>query len=302
MDGRSRSAWDASPNPQSWLVIALLLAGAAVAATRAMDEQPPATGEGMAYLFRGIFDIFFQPEVDGWDDAINPQQATEETEQMLRAIWKEEFQFLVVASEPNSDQQAAISAKAEQAVKRLAPRTMAAMQDEQAGGFVRGPPGLAAPPAGESKRPAFNPREEIMAELARAASEELPDALISRYEAERRQRDASRKQMAIANLVADMDEALRFSAEQRTAIRDSLAEHWQPQWAAFVLISASDGFPNLPACVARDHLRPNQQAVWDELEKSTDDWVFLEQYGIEEGMLAVDEDDVVDEESERDPG
>ena len=87
-----------------------------------------------------------------------------------------------------------------------------------------------APPHDPAQRAANDPRRLIEEGLVQALKSQLPAEQAARYQEELTKRAASRKRLALRNLVARLDHDLVLSPDQRDKISESLAAHWDDSW------------------------------------------------------------------------
>ena len=73
-----------------------------------------------------------------------------------------------------------------------------------------------------AQRAALDPRRQIREGLAAAVKSQLSAELAARLQDEVAKRDASRKQLAVRNLVARLDHELVLSPDQRDKLAESL--------------------------------------------------------------------------------
>lgn len=111
----------------------------------------------------------------------------------------------------------------------------------------------------------------IQKELGSIARDQLSPEQWARYREQDQKRTEHRKQMAIRNLLAELEHELRLTAEQRDKIGESLSSHWDPKWnisgGIFLDFEENRVFPELPDPVIVPFLAGRQKAAWDKLEK-----------------------------------
>ncbi len=87
---------------------------------------------------------------------------------------------------------------------------------------------------------------------------------VARYRTEVQGRNASFRQAAIRNLVADLDQDLALSEEQRLQIGESLSEHWNDYWSPSLELTpdANDDFPPIADRFIVPYLNAAQEKSW----------------------------------------
>jgi hypothetical protein len=114
-----------------------------------------------------------------------------------------------------------------------------------------------------------DPRGSVEAGVARLVKSELHAAKAARYEEECRKRAEFEQQVAIENLVAQIDAELKLSPEQREKLTESLTKHWDKSWAPQIemFVHGMNLWPNVPDQWIRPHLTAAQQLAWGRLNK-----------------------------------
>jgi len=114
-----------------------------------------------------------------------------------------------------------------------------------------------------------DPRKLIEDELAKAMIALLTPAQLARYNEEIEKRAASRKQVVIDNLVAELDQDLILSPEQRTRLVEALSTNWKEAWGQSLgmLVNLSSFFPDIPDDVIVPILTESQKEVWHRIPR-----------------------------------
>ncbi len=89
----------------------------------------------------------------------------------------------------------------------------------------------------------------------------------ARYQDEIRKRAAHRKQTAVRSLLAQLDQVLYLTPDQRNKIGDSLVAHWIDTWNCQEAIDDNLAFPQIPDPVIVPFLTAVQKTVWKGLPK-----------------------------------
>jgi hypothetical protein len=106
-------------------------------------------------------------------------------------------------------------------------------------------------------------------ELVAAIRETLDAQQQELYDAELKERRAYRKQTVIDNLVAQFDERLNLTAQQREKLARSLHVRWDEGWAPplEIFVRMSEYVPVVPDEAITPHLTPDQRKLWAGLQK-----------------------------------
>jgi hypothetical protein len=183
------------------------------------------------------------------NDNLEPliQQFTPQFRNTLRI----ELHFLLTVCAPTEDQRKLIAVDGEAALKEAA-KKFAEMQQAMMQGRWRG------------NTPQPDPRKIIQDALARSVKTRLSPEQAARYQAELEQRKASRKEVAVRNLVAKLDHDLFLADEQREKLVESLSKNWNDAWCQSldILVNNEQYFPNIPNQYILPFLNPTQKKVW----------------------------------------
>jgi hypothetical protein len=106
-------------------------------------------------------------------------------------------------------------------------------------------------------------------ELIAAIRETLDADQQAAYDAELKERRAYRKQTVIENLVAQLDDRLNLTAQQREKLARSLHVRWDESWAPplEIFVRMSEYVPVMPDEAITPHLTPEQRQLWAGLQK-----------------------------------
>jgi len=124
-------------------------------------------------------------------------------------------------------------------------------------------------PVGEGAR-ATSPdqHERVRAGLARVAMAHVSARQWTRYQAETKKRLVHRQKVAIGNSLVKLDRQLSFSAEQRAALSESLACHWNETWVSLeIFLDDQDAFLDIPDQLIVPFLRETQKKIWNGLAR-----------------------------------
>lgn len=115
-----------------------------------------------------------------------------------------------------------------------------------------------------SDNPSAGPDELIQKELAGALDEFLSAEQLAAYQTEFDARTEDRKQVAIRNLVAFIDQKVLLSDDQREAMAQSFEENWDESWyRALELFRFGDQYlPKLPDHCILPVLDETQKQIW----------------------------------------
>ena len=103
---------------------------------------------------------------------------------------------------------------------------------------------------------------------------QLSAELATRLQDEVAKRDASRKQLAVRNLVARLDRELVLSPDQRDKVAASLSSHWDDSWCQSLEMFMYDYqfFPPIPDQYVAPFLNDPQKKVWRSTQKVQTFW------------------------------
>ena len=109
-----------------------------------------------------------------------------------------------------------------------------------------------------------DPRKLITDGLSKSIKATLLAEQATRYQEELDKRTANRKQVALKNLVAKLDQDLVLSADQRGKLFESLSVSWKDSWGQSLemLFYGEHYFPSLPDNDVIPILNDTQKEVW----------------------------------------
>jgi hypothetical protein len=87
-------------------------------------------------------------------------------------------------------------------------------------------------------------------------------------------RDASRKQLAVRNLVARLDRDLVLGSDQRDKVAESLSSHWDDSWCTSLEMLMQDNqyLPPIPDHYVAPFLNDAQKTIWRSIQKVHGFW------------------------------
>jgi hypothetical protein len=176
--------------------------------------------------------------------------------QQLRPSLQVEYHFLRSVCGLTKEQRKQVARAGERALKNTATKLAETRQPLQVG--PRGPH-------------AGSDAQRLMRDgLVEAAKAYVSAEQLARYWSEVEQRDESRKQTAVRNLVAKLDQDLVLSTEQRDRIAESLSAHWHDAWGrSLELYVQGDQFiPGVPDECVTPYLNETQKRVWATTQQS----------------------------------
>ncbi len=177
--------------------------------------------------------------------------------QQFRPMFRAEYYFIRNACGLNPDQRKQLARMGEAAVKTAARGFVEAQQKMMRGGWR---PGMEYP----------EPRKLIEQQLNTDVTALLAPDQLARYKEETEKRTASRKQVAIDNLVAKLDLDLVLSPYQRTRLVEALTTNWKDSWCQSLemLQNIDNFFPSIPDQVVTPILTDHQKEVWQRIPRN----------------------------------
>jgi hypothetical protein len=114
------------------------------------------------------------------------------------------------------------------------------------------------------------------------------------YDAERAKRDAFRTDATIDNIVAQMDQILNLTPEQRSKINDSLHENWDAGWAPplELFVQMTEYVAAFPDEYVTPHLTPEQRTIWKGVQRISARGVFFGQGPFGRQSAVIDDIDI----------
>lgn len=170
----------------------------------------------------------------------------------FRPLLLAELNFVRKVCDPTPEQYRAIQVESEKNLKAVA-RRHAELQKRN---MRRGGPQMG--------NASSEPHKLIRDSLAKTVKLTLNDEQLARYQIELDQRTKSRREAAVHNLVARLDQDLVLSNEQRDKIAESLLAHWNEAWAPQIeqMVNGSQTYPNVPDRYVAPSLTPAQRKIW----------------------------------------
>jgi hypothetical protein len=197
------------------------------------------------------------------EDAVIRARMTEFLKPMFHRMFVAELRFVRSASGASEEQARGMARAAQGALRTAVAECVDEPLKKMQGKEPDGEPDLNG---------AYVSIQEKMASIAK---DRLSPEQCARYRDQVQKRTEHRKQVAIRNLLAELEHELRLTAEQLDKIGASLSSHWDPKWdmAGEILLDFEEDrvFPELPDPVIVPFLTERQKAAWDQLEKGAGD-------------------------------
>jgi hypothetical protein len=207
---------------------------------------------------------------------VNNQGQAQQFMQQFRPILRSEYHIVRAVCRPTPEQRQQIARAGEQAMRDAAVKYVDMMRR----------------PMTAAQRAALDPRKQIREGLARSVKALLSAEVYDRLRDEMVRRDASRKQLAVRNLVARLDHDLILSPDQRDKVAESLRSHWDDSWGQSLEMFMYDYqfLPPIPDQHVAPFLNDSQKKVWRGTQKVQ---TFFGGFGMVGGAMADDplEDD-----------
>ena len=177
--------------------------------------------------------------------------------QQFRPMFRAEYYFVRNSCGLNADQRRQLARMGETAIKAAARQFVEAQQKMMVRGWQQ-----------NVEYP--DPRKFIEQELSREVVGLLSAKQALLYRAELEKRTASRKQVAIDNLVAKLDGDLVLTTEQRSKLVHALSANWKDSWCQSLemLQNIDSFFPSIPDQVVTPFLSENQKQAWRGISKN----------------------------------
>jgi hypothetical protein len=178
--------------------------------------------------------------------------------QQFRPILRSEYHVVRVVCRLTPEQRKSMARAGEQALRDAAKKYVEMMRR----------------PMTAAQRNALDPRKQIREGLSKAIKSQLPAELAARYQDEIARRDASRKRLAVRNLVARLDRDLILSPEQRDKIGESLSAHWDDSWCQSLEMFMYDYqfLPPIGDQYVAPFLNDAQKKIWRSTQKVLTFW------------------------------
>jgi hypothetical protein len=190
--------------------------------------------------------------------AFNADGQIQQYMQQFRPILRAEYHLVRVVCHPTAEQRNEIARDGERTLREAA-RHYAEMMRR---------------PMTVAQRAALDPRRQIREGLAKSVKDRLSGELAARYQDEIARRDASRKQLAVRNLVARLDRDLVLSPDQRDKVAESLTTHWDDSWCPTIEMLMYDYqyLPPIPDQYVARFLNDAQKTLWRGTPKFNGFW------------------------------
>jgi len=186
-----------------------------------------------------------------------PNDQVQQFVQQFRPMVRTEYYFIRNVCDLTKDQRKEVAREGEHAVLAAARRFAEEQQKMMRGGWR---PGTEQP----------DPHRLLEEVLTKTVPPLLTSAQAVRYKEELEKRAASRKQAALDNLVAKLDQDLVLDSDQREKISSSLSSHWNDAWCQSLqmLMNIENFFPNVPDNLIVPFLTEHQRSSWQRIPKN----------------------------------
>jgi hypothetical protein len=186
-----------------------------------------------------------------------PDDQVQQYVQQFRPMVRTEYYFIRNVCDLTKEQRKQVAREGERAVLAAARRFAEEQQKMMRGGWRPG-----------SEQP--DPHRLLVEVLAKSVPPMLTPAQAARYREELEKRAASRKQVALDNLVAKLDQDLVLDSDQREKISSSLSSHWNDAWCQSLqmLMNIENFFPNVPDNLVVPFLTEHQRSSWQRIPKN----------------------------------
>lgn len=207
---------------------------------------------------------------------VNMVPQVQQFTQQFRPILRAELHLVRTACELTEEQRKQVARKGEGILKdaatKYAESQQKMMQPRRAGQAVSLP----------------DPRALIQEGILASLKTHLPPEQLARYQEEIDERAVNRKQLAVQNLVAKLDQDLVLSAEQRDRLGESLSSTWNDAWGQSLqmFMNIDQFFPNIPDKYVLPILNETQKKVWRNIPKTQAN--FWGGFGMFGGMMLED--------------
>jgi hypothetical protein len=177
--------------------------------------------------------------------------------QQFRPLFRTEYYFIRGTCDLTPDQRRQLAELGERAVKATAREFADAQQKMMLGGWR---PGARPPDA----------QKLLEQELIKATASFLKPEQQHRYKDEVEKRAASRRQVAVDNVVARIDQDLVLTSDQRRRLAEALVAHWDDSWVQSLdmLMNVENFLPNIPDDVVAPILSESQRNAWRRIPKN----------------------------------
>lgn len=178
----------------------------------------------------------------------------------FQPLFKAELAFVQRACGLNKEQREQIQKAGDECLKAAARKYAMAQNQLRNGRGVRIVGGVPTVP---------DPRGLVQQQMANMVKSKLRPEQAAQYRQECGKRAANRKHVATGNLVAELDEVLVLTAEQRDKLMESLSSNWQDAWAQSLemLIHNNQYLPSIPDQHVVPFLSETQRTAWRNIPK-----------------------------------
>jgi len=172
----------------------------------------------------------------------------------LRPMTRSEIHLVLATCSPAPDQKLAIMAEEDKLLKDVARQVAQA----QMGGVRRA----------DGAMP--DPRKLIPEAVAKLVNDRLSPDQAARYKAESDAKAEFSRKVALDNIVANLDDELLLSPEQRARLSQALDSNWKPAWHGSLQahLNGNQMVPNIPTAIVAPILDPIQMRAWDKKQKN----------------------------------
>jgi hypothetical protein len=177
--------------------------------------------------------------------------------QQIRPMVRTEYYFIRNVCELTKDQRKQVAREGERALVPAARRFVEEQQKMMRGGWRPG-----------SQQP--DPQRLLEDVLSKAVLPLLTPAQTTKYKDEIEKRAANRKQVALDNIVAKLDQDLVLDSDQRRKIGASLTANWNDAWCQSLqmLMNIESYFPNIPDNLIVPFLTEHQKSSWQRIPRN----------------------------------
>jgi hypothetical protein len=177
--------------------------------------------------------------------------------QQFRPMVRTEYYLIRNVCELTKEQRKQVAREGERALVPAARKFIEEQQKMMRGGWRPG-----------SQQP--DPQRLVEGVMSTAVLPLLTPAQAAKYRDETEKRSANRKQVALDNVVAKLDQDLVLDSDQRRKISASLYEHWNDAWCPSLqmLMNIESFFPNIPDNLIVPFLTEHQKSAWQRIPRN----------------------------------
>jgi hypothetical protein len=181
------------------------------------------------------------------------QQFNQQYGPRFRQMYRSELHLMRMACQPSREQFDKISAAGEAELKEVVQTCSEYWRRQRQGGRV---PGENGPEV----------RKLIAAGIAKSVKSILSPEQAARYQEELDGREAARRHVVLAKIVASVDRRLILTADQRAKLAAVLEKNWRPWWG-HLFLRFGDVVPQLADEQVLPILNEAQKVVWQKTTK-----------------------------------